>query len=62
MESKPSIDSKRRTPTSRLTGATTPLDMRDEFSALTQPSLVMTTSLPRCTPQMRVGAANMSTR
>jgi hypothetical protein len=40
----------------------TPLDMREEQMALTQPSLVMTTSLPRCTPQMRVGAVNMSTR
>ena len=62
MESKPSIDSKRRTPTSRLTGATTPLDMREELRAFTHPSLVITTSLPRCTPQMRVGALNMSTR
>ena len=62
MESKAKARSKRRTPISRSTGATMPLDMRDELSALTQPSLVITTSLPRCTPQTRLGQQNMSTR
>ncbi len=62
IESNAKARSKRRTAVSRPTGAAMPHERRDEMSVLVPPSLVMTASWPRSTPQTRLGQQNMSTR